>query len=173
MPRMLLLMRHGKSSWEEEGLADRDRPLTKRGKRDALAQGERLAVLGVVPQVILSSSAKRAHDTAKRVAGASGFGGEVGLDDRLYFQGLGPYYEALAALSAEVTAAMIVGHNPPLEQMAAHLCGQVVAMTTAVVVAIELPVDTWAALGENTRGVLRFTLVPGTPKADAAGPVVH
>jgi phosphohistidine phosphatase len=167
MPRLLLLLRHGKSSWEEEGLADRDRPLTKRGKRDALAQGARLAAAGVMPQIILTSSAKRAHGTAKRVAGASGYGGEIVVNERLYFQGLGPYYEALAALPAEVTTAMVVGHNPPVEQMAARLCGQAVAMSTAVAVAIELPVDTWAALDDATRGALRFVLVPGTPKTDA------
>jgi len=59
--KTLVLVRHAKSSWSDPSLEDKDRPLNERGKRDAPAMGKRLADAGVKPDLILSSSARRAR----------------------------------------------------------------------------------------------------------------
>ncbi len=134
--RTLLLMRHAKSSWQDESLADRDRPLTKRGKKDALAMGDLLLRRGWVPDVILASPAKRARSTARRVAKALSFRGEILHDDRLYSGGLAAFLRALDTLPADAQRVLIVSHNPTLEEAVQHLTGASVHMPTAAVTVV-------------------------------------
>ncbi len=160
MGRTLLLMRHAKSSWKDEDLADHDRPLAKRGKRDALRVGQELRARDLVPQAIISSAAKRARSTARRLAEGSGYAGDVVYSEALYFQGLAPYYEALAALPDALTRAMIIGHNPLCEGMLHSLTGQALPMPTAAVACIELSIESWADIDLTARGALRFMIDP-------------
>ncbi len=160
MERVLLLMRHAKSSWKDEGLADHDRPLTKRGKRDAVRIGMELQRRDLVPDLIASSTAKRARSTARRVVEGSAYTGEVIYNAQLYFEGLDPYYATLAALPDEVNRAMIIGHNPLCEGMLQSLTGQAIAMPTAAVACIELSIESWADMSILVRGRLRSVLDP-------------
>jgi phosphohistidine phosphatase len=94
--KTLLILRHGKSSWKFPDLPDHDRPLNSRGKRDAPLMGRKLAEEGMVPDVIISSSATRAHDTAKKAAKASGYRGEIVVESSLYrgeIRHISIYYE--------------------------------------------------------------------------------
>lgn len=75
--KTLLILRHGKSSWKLPELADHDRPLNKRGKRDAPKIGNLLKEKDLVPDLIISSNAVRAEKTAKIVAKASKYKGKV------------------------------------------------------------------------------------------------
>jgi phosphohistidine phosphatase len=70
--KSILTLRHAKSSWKHPELNDHDRPLNKRGKRDAPLMGELLKNELLIPEFIISSDAKRAHSTAKIVAKAAG-----------------------------------------------------------------------------------------------------
>ena len=70
--KTLLLMRHAKSSWDDPDVADHDRPLNKRGKKDAPRMGQWLAEQGLTPEVIVTSTAKRARKTAELVAESCG-----------------------------------------------------------------------------------------------------
>ncbi|MDH3806604.1 MAG: histidine phosphatase family protein, partial [Gammaproteobacteria bacterium] len=63
--KTLTLVRHAKSSWKDSGLSDRERPLNKRGERDAPVMGKRAAAAGLRPSQIISSPAVRAWTTAK------------------------------------------------------------------------------------------------------------
>jgi phosphohistidine phosphatase len=85
--KTLLILRHGKSSWKLPELADHDRPLNKRGKRDAPKIGNLLKEKDLVPELIISSNAVRADKTAKIVAKASKYKGKVTLLDSLYAAG--------------------------------------------------------------------------------------
>ena len=78
--KKIYILRHAKSSWKDEGLPDHDRPLNKRGKRDAPRMGRLLAEEGLVPDLIVSSTAKRAHKTTTEVADACGYKGEIALN---------------------------------------------------------------------------------------------
>jgi phosphohistidine phosphatase len=158
--RTLLLMRHGKSSWKDEDLPDHDRPLAKRGKCDALHVGAELRRRNVLPDLIVSSTAKRARSTARRVVEGSAYGGDIVYDDHLYFEGLNPYYGALATLPDAVERVMIIGHNPLCEEMLQNLTGRALSMPTAAVACIDLPVESWADMDTSVRGDLRFLLDP-------------
>ena len=65
----LYLLRHGKSSWDDPTISDIDRPLNKRGKKDAEFMGNVMRQLNLFPEIIITSTAKRAYSTAKRIAG--------------------------------------------------------------------------------------------------------
>ena len=84
--KLLLILRHAKSSWEFAELSDHDRPLNNRGKRDALRIGKKLLKEGIVPQLIISSSAIRASSTALKVAKACGYQGEIIVNNLFYYR---------------------------------------------------------------------------------------
>ena len=91
--KTLMLLRHAKSSWSEPDLSDHDRPLIEKGKKAAIRMGGLLVEKGLVPDLILSSTARRARKTAKLAAKAAGFSGEIELLEDLY---LAPAEELLA-----------------------------------------------------------------------------
>lgn len=158
--RTVLLMRHGKSSWDEQGVEDHDRPLTKRGKRQAKQMGQMLRTRDLLPDIVLSSTAKRARSTARRVIQASDYRGEVIYSEHLYFQGLGPYLESLVSLPDEAQRALIIGHNPLLEELVLLLSGEAVRLPTAAVACIDFPITSWAGLSVDVKGQLRCLLRP-------------
>ena len=85
--KTVILMRHAKSSWKDPSLPDHDRPLNKRGKRDAPRMGNLLNLEGYIPEVIYSSTAKRANLTVKGLLKTLNFEGEVTYLGSLYHGG--------------------------------------------------------------------------------------
>lgn len=152
--KTLLILRHAKSDHADPGLTDHDRPLNERGKRDAPRVGERLLEAGLVPDVILSSTAKRARKTAGKVAEASGFAGKVQLLQELYLAPPLSYLHVLAGLDDSVSRAMVVGHNPGLEDLLHKFTGEPRPFPTAALACVELDVNSWSELGPNPRGRL-------------------
>jgi phosphohistidine phosphatase len=94
--KSVLVLRHAKSSWKHPELADHDRPFNKRGKRDAPRMGELLRNEHLIPEVIISSTAIRARDTAEAVAKACGYKGQITLNRSLYADGPEAYLEAVS-----------------------------------------------------------------------------
>ncbi len=121
MTLRLLLLRHAKSDWGEPTLADHDRPLAPRGRRDAPRMGRWLAERGLAPAAAVSSTAARARETARlvlRAAGASPDG--LRLDPGLY--GAGPSeILRVAAAAPGGSPLLIVGHNPGMELLVGGL----------------------------------------------------
>jgi len=144
--RTLLILRHAKSSWKNAGLADHDRPLNKRGKQDAPRIGGVLREESLVPDLIISSSARRAQMTVEAVVAESGYTGEVRFSRGLYAAGWEAYLEALQVLEDEFKCVMIVGHNPDLEELLEVLTGEVEALPTAALSQVELNIDSWQEL---------------------------
>lgn len=153
-------MRHGKSDWSEIGLPDHDRGLTRRGKRDSRRMGQEMRARGLVPDLVLSSTAKRARSTARRVAKAMEYDGEVVYEPGLYFDGLGRYFHALAGLGEEVRLPLVIGHNPLLEDLIEALTREQVRLPTATVARLELAIEAWAELGQEVEGTLRLVICP-------------
>lgn len=160
--KTLLILRHAKSSWNYPELSDYDRPLNKRGKRDAPRMGKHLRQVGLVPDRILTSSAKRARKTANKVAKASGYTRKVKKLDALYDSLSGIYFETLQALPDKYQRVMVVGHNPTMEQLVNHLTGQIKRMPTAALAHIELPIEHWETLDLYTKGTLVNLWTPKT-----------
>ncbi len=152
--KLLSILRHAKSSWKDSSVDDHDRPLNKRGKRDAPRMGRLMREQGLVPDVILCSTARRARDTAEKVAETSGFAGDQRLVRDLYLGSPEAYLEAASQLWDEVSHAMVVGHNPVLEDLLAALVGEGHPMPTAALAVVELPIATWGQILEAPRGQL-------------------
>jgi phosphohistidine phosphatase len=152
--KTLLILRHAKSSWKESERADHDRPLNKRGKRDAPRIGKLLREVDLIPDLILSSTARRAQKTAEAVAEASGYEGEIQLADELYAAGPEVYLEALQALPEGIDRVLVVGHNPGLEELVEQLTGEAVSLPTAALARVALPAESWQALAKEIEGEL-------------------
>lgn len=152
--KTLLILRHAKSSWRDSELADHDRPLNKRGKQDAPRIGNLLRREDLVPDLIVSSSAKRAHKTAELVIEASGYEGELRLDDELYAADPEGILDALQSLADDYERVMVIGHNPGLEELLELLTGEWQRLPTAALAQVKLRLDSWQDLEEDTQGKL-------------------
>jgi len=160
----LLILRHGKAAPEEAG-SDRDRPLTKHGKRAAEHVGQRLRDEDLVPDRIISSKAQRASDTAHRVAVAAGFRGPLDELEELYLAEPEPYITALRLLAGDSARVLVVGHNPGLEALVMILTGEGVALPTAGLAVCSLPISNFAELSAEVRGKLTQFIQPKTRDA--------
>ena len=122
--RELLVLRHGKSSWDSDAATDIDRPLSKRGRRDAPRIGEWLKSEDLAPDLIVSSPAKRTRQTSRRVARALGFDPEAILyDERIYYSGMRDVLDILAECDLSFKRVLLTGHNPTLETLVSYLGG--------------------------------------------------
>lgn len=164
--KTLLIMRHAKSSWNYPELSDYDRPLNARGKRDAPRMGKHLRQEGLIPDRILTSSAKRARKTASKVAKSCSYAGKVKKLDAFYDTVPGVYFEVLQTLPDKYQCVMVFGHNPTMEQLVNHLTGAIKRMPTAAIAHIELPIQYWKTLDLYTKGTLVNLWTPKTLFSD-------
>jgi phosphohistidine phosphatase len=121
--RTLYLLRHAKSSWKEEGLADRDRTLAPRGEGAARDMARHMRQAGVRPSLVLCSPARRARATLDLVAGGIARPFESLVEDELYGATALDLLVRLQKVGNETTSVMVIGHNPGLEDLAALLAG--------------------------------------------------
>jgi phosphohistidine phosphatase len=152
--KKLIILRHAKSSWKNLELADFERPLNKRGKRDAPRMGRLLREENIVPDLIISSSAKRARLTAEIVAEESGYENEIIYSRDLYAAWTDAFIYALNNLESDYECVMVVGHNPGLEELIEVLTDEVESMPTAAVALVELPIENWDELDDDITGEL-------------------
>ncbi|GAA1523773.1 phosphohistidine phosphatase [Agromyces terreus] len=145
--KTLMLVRHAKSDWGEPGLADHDRPLNARGLRDAPEMGRRLRERGVIPDMIVSSTALRARTTARLIAGGLGLDeASVMLDDRLYGSSPATILRVIGELGGENDRVMLVAHNPGVSEFAGDLTGSHRDLPTCAVVGMDFDIDEWAEI---------------------------
>ncbi|MEZ5542681.1 MAG: histidine phosphatase family protein [Pseudomonadota bacterium] len=152
--RTLLLLRHGKSDWDAGAADDYSRPLAKRGKRASKRMGQWLAAHAPRPDIVLVSPAARTMDTASLACAALDLPPErIVQDARIYLASHATLLGVLRALPADVRTAMLVGHNPGLEELLSALLGADLPrpddgklMPTAAAARLELDGD-WQALG--------------------------
>ncbi|MGH7542634.1 MAG: SixA phosphatase family protein [Gemmatimonadota bacterium] len=165
--KTLVLVRHAKSSWKDASLADRDRPLNDRGKRDAPEMGRRLAARGEAPDLIVSSPAARALATARVIAEAVGYPVDrIREDERIYMAGPADLLGAIHDLDDDDDRVFLFGHNPGLTDLVNALSVPAVEnVPTCGVVEFRLTGDRWADLSRET--VRRASLM--TPKDEPKG----
>jgi phosphohistidine phosphatase len=152
--KTLLLLRHAKSSWKDATLCDHDRPLNRRGQKDAPRAGAWIAEAGLLPDLVLSSTAVRAQSTARLMAEAAGYAKEIELKRELYHADCDDILGVLKSLTGSIASALVVGHNPGMEELLQLLTGQHDALPTAALAHIELPIDDWRHLNRKTQGRL-------------------
>ena len=152
--KKLLIFRHAKSSWKHPELADHDRPLSKRGKRDAPRMGELMREHDMVPDLIISSTAKRARQTADFVADTSGYQAEIQFERSFYAAEPEALIDILQQVADNYECVMVVGHNPDLEELLEMLTGDWERMPTAALVLVELAINKWARISPEVPGKL-------------------
>lgn len=155
--KKLLLMRHAKSSWKDSELPDHERPLKKRGRKDAERMGKMLKSKGLAPDLILSSSAARAKETAEILAEACKCGKKRLLYlDSLYMAEPSNILDALHEFGKDNQTVMVIGHNPGLEAFLQIIDGGVESLPTASVAYIGARVDKWKDLGKHKDGEVKI-----------------
>lgn len=152
--KTLLIMRHAKSSWDDPHQNDHDRPLNKRGKRDAPRMGSLLREQELIPDLVLSSSALRARRTAELVIEGSGYRGETRMRSDLYAAEAETYLSVLQQLSDEYQRVLLIGHNPGLENLLGLLCDVWERMPTAGLAVVSLSLESWKDLKAEPQGAL-------------------
>ena len=168
MSKLLYLVRHAKSSWSDPSLSDRDRPLNKRGRRSAPDMGRRLAAQDHLPELIVSSPARRAFSTARKIAKELGYErSEIMTDESLYFSGTGGMLEFLENLDDGYQKVMIVGHNPAMTTLLNILSGSSIDnMPTCAVAVIDYPMASWSEL-RSAEGQLLAYDFPKNPASSS------
>ncbi len=143
--KTLTLVRHAKSSWKDNSLTDRDRPLNKRGKRDAPIMGKRISEAGIRPSLIVCSPAVRAWTTAKAIADEIGYPLEfLQREDGLYLASLDDLLDITFSQETGFTSLMVIGHNPGLTTFANYLSpGVTNNVPTAGVVSVTFDREDW------------------------------
>jgi phosphohistidine phosphatase len=167
--KTLLIQRHAKSSWKGGGLTDLERPLSRRGKEDAPRMAQFLRERGLLPELILCSTAKRARQTARRSVAAGRFDCEIEPKREIYDADRPQELVALLrTVPDDLSRIMLVGHNPCLEEFVEALTAVPTSLPTAAVAQIELEIASWADLELGGRG--RLAAVWRPRELPAAGP---
>jgi len=152
--KTLLILRHAKSSWKDTHLIDHQRPLNKRGKKAAPEMARRLLKRGVRPDVIVSSDARRAMETAVSMAEILGVSPKaIRQNPDLYHGAPDRILDVVHRFNDQWKQVMVVGHNPGLEAFLQIANGKVESLPTASIAYLTAPVDNWNKLdkGENIK----------------------
>lgn len=156
--KRLYLVRHAKSSWKDPDLSDFDRPLNKRGKRDAPLVGEYLKHHQAAPELIITSPAKRALKTAKIIAQELGLSPKnIVTDESIYLADVPALVTAIHQIEDSLKTVMLFGHNPGLTMLANFLTGQEVEnIPTCGVFCIDFRAKSWREVGAGGGSAVFF-----------------
>ena len=115
--KRLFVLRHAKSSWDDPGLDDHERPLAPRGRRAVEALASHLAARKIEPDVVLCSSSRRTRETLDGIS----VGGEHLIEEDLYNATCEDILDRLRKLPSSVSSAMLIGHNPTVQMVVLKL----------------------------------------------------
>lgn len=157
--KRLTLIRHAKSDWRDVSLSDFDRPLNGRGKKTAPMMGQRMFKRGDIPDLLLSSPAKRAAKTARLMARELA----VAKEEIVYRAEI---FEAkmatLVGLLGELSEpgpehVALIGHNPALSELAEWLCADAPDwLPTCAVLTLDLDIDSWENIKQGCGQILHY-----------------
>lgn len=158
--KTVLILRHAKSSWDNAYISDHDRPLKKRGRRDAPRMGILLKEEELIPDLIISSSARRAQDTAVAAAEAAGYDGSIEVTRAFYHADPESYIDRLKSLPGDINRVLVVGHNPGMEELLTELTGVRERMPTAALAQVNLHIESWSEIALQADGSLKNLWLP-------------
>jgi len=157
--KTLFLLRHAKSSWKDDTLPDFERPLNRRGKDAAVTIGRYFKTSAIVPELILCSPAERARETLNLVLKASRWTTEVRYDQRIYEASAQRLVEVVSQIENDRKVAMLVGHNPGMEELLAFLTHETRHMPTCALARISLDGVSWKEIDRGI-GKLEWFVTP-------------
>ncbi|MCB0401664.1 MAG: histidine phosphatase family protein [Flavobacteriales bacterium] len=149
--KTIYLIRHAKSDWGNPGLSDFNRPLNQRGKHDAPLMGQQLRSLHVKPDLMLSSSAKRALETVTAISKELGYPNhQIQFEENIYHASTRQLAQIITGLNDELDTVALVGHNPGLTYFSNYLTDDLIDnIVTCGIVKIELEIDRWQEIIEG------------------------
>ena len=163
--KILTLLRHAKSSWDDPAVRDFDRPLNRRGPAAARARGREVRALGLAFDAVLASPAVRVVETLARVAESYGRDLDPAYDRRLYLAPRETLLDAVREADAACGRLLLVGHNPGLERLALSLvpedgdaarAGIAEKYPTGALAEIALPIADWREAAPGMGTLVRF-----------------
>lgn len=157
--KTLFILRHAKSSWDNADLSDFERPLNERGLKAAPLMGGVMKEKQFLPELILSSPARRAEQTARLVKEAACLTGEIKFDERIYEASPARLLEVIAEQNENTNSILLVGHNPGLEGLLRTLTGEFQPMPTAALAVIDLQTEKWSEINSSASN-LRILIRP-------------
>jgi len=159
MQRTLVVIRHAKSSWSNPLQSDFERPLNDRGERDAPVMGARLKKLGIMPDLVISSTAKRTRQTAKIIAKETGYDTEqIKWEEKLYHCIPAVFEEVIYGVDDAVKTIFIVAHNPGITEFVNELSRDfnIDNMPTCGIVGAHADITEWSAFNLAEKKVFLF-----------------
>ena len=152
--KTLMIIRHAKSSWNEPGLPDHDRPLNDRGLQDASLMGAVLRDWDLPPTRVISSSAVRALTTAELVLQEIGWGvDEIQVEEDLYHASAGGTLDIILSQEDRLESLMLFGHNPGMTDLVNRLSdADLTKLPTAGLFIAQYDVPRWQDLGPSRLG---------------------
>jgi phosphohistidine phosphatase len=150
MLKTLLIMRHAKSSWSDGSLTDHQRPLNKRGRRDATTMATFLREKNLVPELIVHSSAMRTTLTCELMCETFKIRKakvpESRSRDDLYLAPAETYLDIAWRLNDSLETVLLLGHNPGIEEFVAHVSGHYEVVPTATIACFTTGADSWSKI---------------------------
>lgn len=174
MSRRLILLRHAKSDWPE-GIADHERPLSRRGQADAPRIGHYIEAHGLIPDFAVVSTARRTRETWDLVEKELGRTVPVRFDRRIYEAKPGALLYVIRETEPSVGRLMLVGHNPGFEDVARFLIGsgdiearQVLAekYPTGSLAVIDFAITDWRDIEAHSGRLDRFIMPRSLTQSD-------
>ena len=164
--KTLYIVRHAKSSWKYPNLDDFERPLNKRGRKNAPFMGTILKKLKVAPDLVMSSPANRAAMTARMIAAKINYPLEKSrYSESIYEFSENALIQVIKQIDDSVKKAMVVGHNPAANGLANYIGDQPIGnIPTSGVFCVELDISSWENISEHC-GKLKFFEYPKKHKS--------
>ena len=160
MEKRLILFRHGKSDWNGDFECDHERPLAKRGVKAAKTMGRLLAASGQIPDLIITSSAVRAHSTVDLAGKEGRWNCSVQVTDSLYAASPAQVLEQVKQTPDPISTLLLAGHEPTWSQLTSLLVGGGrISFPTAAMARIDFEIDAWNQV-EYGQGTLIWLLQP-------------
>ena len=141
--KKIYIIRHAKSDWDDSNLDDYDRPLNKRGQKDAPFMGQILASKNIKPDLIISSPALRAITTANIIAKEVNYEKTITPNQYIYEAYVTSLQEIIQYIHDSNDTVFLVGHNPGVSALAYMLCGLKENLPTCSIVEIEFDCNSW------------------------------
>ncbi len=153
----LYIIRHAKSSWKDLNLSDFDRPLNKRGKKDAPFMGELLKNKNIIPDIIISSPALRAKKTAQTIASKINFNNSIIYDNNIYEASLITLINILKIINDTIDTIFLFGHNPSLNMLVNDFINDFYEnIPTCGIIQIEFNCNSWQNISSDNAKLINF-----------------
>jgi len=169
--RTLSLLRHAKSSWDDETLADFDRPLAPRGEAAAPLMGRHMREIGLRPDLVICSPSARTRRTAALALKELSIPKlPIVYDDAIYEAATSDLLTRLRDIDPTVGHVLMIGHNPGLQRLVLLLTGGRIdgesasiatKLPTGALVVLDLDIDDWAKTDDGCATVTHFATPRG------------